>query len=43
MLKDEEILSIFSKNDFCKIADKIIQKANAKGGIDNITAIAIKL
>lgn len=43
MLKEEEILSIFSKNDFCKIADKIIQKANAKGGIDNITAIAIKL
>lgn len=43
MLKEDEILNIFSKNDFNKIADKIIQKANANGGVDNITAVAIKL
>ncbi len=43
MLTSQELLDMFSKNDFNKVVDNIIKKANANGGIDNITAIAIKL
>lgn len=43
MLSHEEILNIFSNNNFNKLADNIIQEANSNGGVDNITAIVIKL
>lgn len=43
MLTIKEVLSIFKKNKFENIADKLILKANENGGVDNITAIAVEL
>lgn len=43
MLSCEEILEVFSKNDFSKLADNIIKKANLNGGNDNITVVIVKL
>lgn len=42
MLDENELLNIFKRNKFENVAEKIIQKANDKGGIDNSTAIVIK-
>lgn len=43
MLSCEEILNIFSNNNFSKLADNIIKEANLNGGVDNITVIVVKL
>lgn len=43
MLDEKEILNMFKKNKFETVAEKIIARANDKGGIDNITLIVIKL
>ncbi len=43
MLSEKDILNIFKKNKFENTAEKIVAKANDKGGSDNITLIAIKL
>lgn len=43
MLDEKELLNIFRKNKFEDVANKIVEKANDKGGIDNITAIVIRL
>lgn len=43
MLTPIDILDIFKKNKFDMLADKIIDKANSNGGLDNITAIVVEL
>lgn len=43
MLLENEILNIFRKNKEENIVDRIVEKANEKGGNDNITALLIKL
>lgn len=43
MLSSEEILDIFKQNKFEDLAIKLVQKANDKGGMDNITVIVVKL
>jgi protein phosphatase len=43
MLKEEDILNIFSKSSFEKLAEDIITKANSNGGVDNITVIIVEL
>ena len=43
MLNEVDILNIFKKNKFENVANKIVEKANDRGGIDNITAVAIEL
>lgn len=43
MLNETDILNIFKKNKFENVANKIVEKANDRGGIDNITVVAIKL
>ena len=43
MLTEENILHIFKRNKFENLADKIVEQANANGGLDNITTIIIHL
>jgi protein phosphatase len=43
MLSSEEILDVFKQNKFEDLAIKLVQKANDKGGMDNITVIVVKL
>jgi protein phosphatase len=43
MLEKVDILDIFKKNNFEKIAEKLVSKANDNGGNDNITVVVIKL
>lgn len=43
MLEDSEILNIVKTTEFNQAVNKMIQKANENGGVDNITAIVIKL
>ncbi len=44
MLTDEEIISEFSKDENIQLTiEKLVKMANDKGGLDNITAIALKL
>lgn len=43
MLSNKEILHILRKNKFENLAEKLVSKANENGGLDNITAIVIKL
>lgn len=43
MLNENDILNIFKKNKVENVANKIVEKANERGGVDNITAIVIKL
>ncbi|MDD3303521.1 MAG: Stp1/IreP family PP2C-type Ser/Thr phosphatase [Clostridia bacterium] len=43
MLSTDELLNLFHKNSLDNLADKIIDTANEKGGIDNITAIVVEL
>ncbi len=44
MLTNEEILSEFSKDENLQLTiEKLVKLANDKGGLDNITAIALKL
>ena len=43
MLRRAEMLDILKKNEFNNWAEKIIEKANEKGGSDNITFIAIDI
>ncbi|MCX8074676.1 MAG: Stp1/IreP family PP2C-type Ser/Thr phosphatase [Clostridia bacterium] len=43
MLEEKEILNIFKKTKFELIPEKIIQSANEKGGVDNMTLVVIKL
>ena len=42
LLTDEEILEIYNKTDFELLCDEYINAANAKGGYDNITVVAMK-
>ena len=42
LLSDEEILEIYNKTDFELLCDEYINAANAKGGYDNITVVAMK-
>lgn len=43
MLSANEILKIFSENNFSDLANKLVDSANQNGGSDNITTIVIKL
>ena len=43
MLSNKETLQILRKNKFENLAEKLISKANENGGLDNSTAIVIKL
>lgn len=43
MLKKRDILNIFKNNEFHNIAETIIEESNKRGGIDNITALAIDI
>lgn len=43
MLNDNEILKLLKQNDFDKIADLYIKKANDNGGVDNTTVIVVEL
>ncbi|MBI4850031.1 MAG: SpoIIE family protein phosphatase [Nitrospirae bacterium] len=45
MLSDEEILSIIRKHsgDIESSADKLVETANAHGGIDNISVVLVSL
>lgn len=43
MLDEKEILNLFRKNKFETIAEKIVLKANDKGGTDNITVVIVKI
>ena len=42
MLNDKEILKIIQGNNFEYIAEKLVLKANDKGGNDNITVVIVK-
>ena len=42
LLNDEEILEIYNNTDFELLCDKYIEAANANGGYDNITVVAMK-
>lgn len=43
MLNDNDILKIVKQNDDKYIVDEIVKTANLNGGVDNITAVLIKL
>ena len=42
LLSDEELLEIYKNTDFNLLCDKYIEAANANGGYDNITVVAMK-
>ena len=42
LLSDEELLDIYKNTDFELLCDKYIETANANGGYDNITVVAMK-
>ena len=42
LLSDEEILEIYKNTDFELLCDKYIEAANANGGYDNVTVVAMK-
>lgn len=43
MLSDKEILDIINKNPCSKVVDLLIKEANLRGGLDNITAVLVKI
>lgn len=43
MVETEEIKHIFKTNDFDQVAENLVLAANQHGGIDNITAIVVKI
>ncbi|MEG0872729.1 MAG: Stp1/IreP family PP2C-type Ser/Thr phosphatase [Clostridia bacterium] len=43
MLQEMEILNVLKKLNFDKVVDKLIQKSNDNGGVDNITVIVVEL
>ena len=43
MLNDNDVLKIVKQNDDKYIVDEIVKTANLNGGVDNITAVLIKL
>ena len=42
-VEDSEIVSILNNSEFERISELLIDKANSGGGIDNITAVALKI
>lgn len=42
LLSDDELLDIYMNTNFEQLCDKYIEAANAKGGYDNITVVAMK-
>lgn len=43
LVPDSEIASVMQDNDISLVADRLVDLANARGGTDNITAVAIEI
>lgn len=43
LVADSEIAAVMQDNDISLVADRLVDLANARGGTDNITAVAVEL